>query len=153
MSDLPSRLERLLESAPAGHTPGPLEVLEASGGGAAYVCATYGCINGLGALFTLARVSAPDDSEIGYTDGAYDAEVADANARLFALAPELLSLLRELVPVLREAEEALRPFAIIAAEPDRYRHADDDTCIWRIWPRDLHRARAAHATLTGGRNA
>ena len=53
--------------------------------------------NVLPAWFTLAIVRNPDESEIGFTDGALNADSAAANARLMAAAPDLLKALRALL--------------------------------------------------------
>ncbi len=68
------------------------------------IVAPYMCINGLSALFTLARVSDPDDAEVGYTDGALDAETARANAALYAAAPDLAALALSRGEALSKAE-------------------------------------------------
>lgn len=60
------------------------------------VGATLPCINGLSARFELAVVYTPDAAEEGYTDGALNDDVALANARLIAAAPELLRALENL---------------------------------------------------------
>ncbi len=78
------------------HTLGPWELMLGNYG-RNKVCASYGCINGLSALFTIADVRVPGDSERGYTDDAFNPEVAAANARLIVEAPTLYEALTGLI--------------------------------------------------------
>lgn len=131
MSDLISRLEQLLKRVPEGTTPGPWEAdrdlpynepPRVHGDDHSLICV---CGN------------------VGTTQDQWE-----ANAALVALAPDLLSLLRELAPVLREVEEALWPFASI----EMFSENADPSDVVLISVETYRRARAAHATLTGGQN-
>ncbi len=57
------------------------------------VVAPYMCINGLSALFEIAWISIPHDSERGYTDDAFNPDVAAKNLALIAAAPDLATAL------------------------------------------------------------
>ena len=54
---------------------------------------------------------------------------------------------KQLAERVRVLEEALRPFAALAEDVDRFRHEDDSTCPHRLKAGDLRRARKA---LSGG---
>lgn len=98
-------VERLLD----GVTPGPWKELS---GANHRIMASYMCINGLSAMFTLARIDNPDDAERGYTDDAYNPDTAEANTRFIAAA-------RELVPALMaERDAALAEVARLSTPPD-----------------------------------
>jgi hypothetical protein len=89
-------------------TPGPWDAGGAKFGGSGriWINATYPCINGLAAKFTVASVVMPDEAEVGYTDGALNDDVASANAALIvALVNNLPAILSALsaVPVMKEA--------------------------------------------------
>jgi hypothetical protein len=73
-------------------TPGPWEKMLGTHG-RNKVCASYSCINGLSALFTIADVNVPEESERGYTDDAFNPDVAAANTSLIAAAPDLYAAL------------------------------------------------------------
>lgn len=71
-------------------TPGPWELMLGSFG-RNRICATHPCINGLSALFTIAHVNVPEESERGYTDDAFNPDAAAANAEAMRLVPDLLA--------------------------------------------------------------
>lgn len=77
-------IEALLD----GTTPGPWEKMLGTHG-RNKICATYPCINGLSALFTIADVNVPEEIERGYTDDAFNPDVAAANTGMIAAAPDL----------------------------------------------------------------
>ena len=96
----------------AHHTPGPWKHLDKF-----FVGASYPCINGLSALFLIAQANRPDEAEAGYTEGALNDDVAVANARLIAAAPDLLAAAERMVA----ATEADQHF--IGAEHDALKAA------------------------------
>jgi hypothetical protein len=104
-------LKALAEKA----TPGPWDAGGAKFGGSGriWINATYPCINGLAAKFTVASVVMPDEAEVEYTDGALNDDVASANAALIVALrnnlPAIISAL-EAVPVMKEALEAMRGY-------------------------------------------
>jgi hypothetical protein len=85
-----------MRAAVAKATPGPWLVRQTVRGVATAIEASYACVNGLSAWFGIARIDRPGDAEIGYTGGAYDGEVSDANARLIALAPAMAAEIERL---------------------------------------------------------
>ena len=101
-------------AALAGHTPGPWEVV-AGRHGEIRVCATYPCINGLSALFSVSYLNVPEESEREYTDNAFNPDVAAANAALIAAAPALLAealRLHDEVERMRGVYWKLRSYAV-----------------------------------------
>lgn len=78
-----------LRTATKGVTEGPWEAMLGTHG-RNKICASYLCINGLSALFTIADINVPDDAERGYTDDAFNPEVAAANTYFIAAARTLI---------------------------------------------------------------
>lgn len=108
-----------------GATPGPWEKMLGSHG-RNKICATYPCINGLSALFTIADVNVPGESERGYTDDAFNPGVAEANTYLIAAAPRLARTVIALHAQLADAKAAQALVVERAAavlDEIRYEHA------------------------------
>ncbi len=95
------QIEALLD----GTTPGPWEKMLGTHG-RNKICATYPCINGLSALFTIADVNVPEESERGYTDDAFNPDVAAANTGLIAAASDLARTAIDALARLEDAEAA-----------------------------------------------
>ncbi len=74
------------------------------------VVAPYACINGLSALFEIAKVSIPDDSEREYTDDAFNPDVAAANLLLISAAPDLYAAVDALLDAgeFRKGDESVK---------------------------------------------
>lgn len=130
---LPDDVAKVVEEAGKvleGVTPGPWRLSSLADYTPHSIQASYGCINGLSAWFTLAHINVPDESEVGMTDGAFSPEVADANARFIAWC-------REGVPALTATITAQ------AAQIERLRQAmtdaDNDVIL-------AHQAREAAET-------
>ncbi|MBA3912163.1 MAG: hypothetical protein C0524_20350 [Rhodobacter sp.] len=103
-----------------GTTPGPWEKMLGTHG-RNKICATYPCINGLSALFTIADVNVPEEIERGYTDDAFNPDVAAANTGLIAAAPDLARTALDALARLEDAEglvAALRHAITEASDPD-----------------------------------
>ncbi len=116
------------------------------------IVAPYMCINGISALFTLARVSDPDEAEIGYTDGALDAETARANAALYAAAPDVAALALSRGDALAKAEaEVARLTAAIAVKGGTEHAPTEDAYLAACAAIEKHRTRADKAEAENAR--
>jgi hypothetical protein len=97
-----------------GATPGPWENTSPTG-----IHASYMCINGLSALFTIARACVPDDAERGYTDDAFNPDTTKSNARFIAAARSLVpAMAQEIADLLAERDAALAEVARLSTPPD-----------------------------------
>lgn len=124
-------IERAAKEAGLGLKAWRVRGRDAEDGRAWDIMTELACINGLSALFTLATVYAPDEAEIGYTDGAIDnaeeraAFIAAANpAAVLALTAEVRDM-RECYRVNGETIDRQyrenRALYVRAAEAERQR--------------------------------
>lgn len=130
-------IEALLARVPEGYTLGPWgRWMEDLRGGRFYV---------------VVRPGGADCETIDI----HEDDNGSADTALIALAPEAIAMLRDLLPVIRGMEEALRPFAEFPAAkddrlpPDMPMTRGSGLAVRQVTVADFRRARTA---LTGGQN-